>query len=559
MFATVRRGRATDFLDPCFARGPPRVSHPCGHKPCTARCPRTRAPVGPRRPQCLVRIRAAAQDPRCAQLQFQPGGRHRPGRPHRLRDQLLDRARWRRRVCGRRRGRQYRWAGRRHTADQCAHCRRAAVGRRRPPHSIQAHAASLAASGDPEHRLQDLPEQDRRRHPGRTVRRLLLSRRQALRRDLPGSGLPDAVQRERLRILRTLVSRVGNFLSLPPQRRQAPPRTHRQHGRAPAHGQRCLSAGGVPPPGLESRCRIHQQLRSASPTHQRPLRQPRLRLHPAQSRSEHRTGRTSPDRPGRPGGLPVAPQPGRQPLRATARRNRHQRTPCRRQPHRPAAHAVPAHPRCEGQGQRSTARHGSRRDVPVAQASARSRQRPVPGARQPVPHRERRARKPGHRSGLPPQAAMACRSRLHGPPDHRTPASGAAAAQAAHAGPAGRGGGRARGREPVDRRPGPHQGPVSVGPPGAEEPALHLLAARELSMGRQPTGRRAGAAHRPGGDRRFHRRRPRPAHLHRPGPQPDEPAALGAARPGRAVGVQEPRTRQGRRQQPGRTLQSPGP
>jgi type VI secretion system secreted protein VgrG len=47
-----------------------------------------------------------------------------------------------------------------------------AVGRRRPPRPVQAHPAPLAAPGHAEHRLQDLPEQDGGRHPGRTAGRL---------------------------------------------------------------------------------------------------------------------------------------------------------------------------------------------------------------------------------------------------------------------------------------------------------------------------------------------------------------------------------------------------
>jgi hypothetical protein len=97
---------------------------------------------------------------------------------------------------------------------------------------------------------------------------------------------------------------------------------------------------------------------------------------------------------------------------------------------------------------------------------------------------------------------------------------------------------RARRREPVDRRARPHQGAVPLGPAGPEEPAQHLLDSRELALGGQPAGRRAHAAHRAGGHRRFHRRRSGPAGVHGARAQPVEPAAVGAARTGGALGFQ---------------------
>jgi hypothetical protein len=62
---------------------------------------------------------------------------------------------------------------------------------------------------------------------------------------------------------------------------------------------------------------------------------------------------------------------GRQPLRSTPRRHsRCQRSPGRRPPAGAAAHAGTAHARCPSAGQRQSARHGARLQLPVEEASA---------------------------------------------------------------------------------------------------------------------------------------------------------------------------------------------
>ena len=84
-------------------------------------------------------------------------------------------------------------------------------------------------------------------------------------------------------------------------------------------------------------------------------------------------------------------------------------------------------------------------------------------------------------------------------------------------------------RGDLHRQVRPREGAVPLGPLRQEEREELVLGARLASVGRQELGRRAHAAHRPGGRRRLPRRRPRPADHHRPRLQRRADAALGPA------------------------------
>ena len=89
----------------------------------------------------------------------------------------------------------------------------------------------------------------------------------------------------------------------------------------------------------------------------------------------------------------------------------------------------------------------------------------------------------------------------------------------------------AAGRGDLHRQVRPGEGAVPLGPRGQEGREQLLLGARRRRPGPARTGAsHSHPAHRPGGDRRFPRRRPGPADHHRPRLQRRADAALRAAR-----------------------------
>ena len=121
-------------------------------------------------------------------------------------------------------------------------------------------------------------------------------------------------------------------------------------------------------------------------------------------------------------------------------------------------------------------------------------------------------------------------------------------AAAGHPGRADRGRRRRRGRGDLHRRVRPREGAVPLGPRGQERREQLVLDPRR----RRPGPARAGArsshpAHRPGGDRRLPRGRPRPADHHRPRLQRRADAALRRCRRTARRAASRRAARQGRR------------
>ena len=89
---------------------------------------------------------------------------------------------------------------------------------------------------------------------------------------------------------------------------------------------------------------------------------------------------------------------------------------------------------------------------------------------------------------------------------------------------------RTRRRRDLHRQVRPREGPVPLGPRRQEEREQLLLDPRLPPLGRPRLGSDLHPAHRPGSDRRFPRRRPRPAHHRRPSLQRRADAPLRNAR-----------------------------
>ena len=110
-------------------------------------------------------------------------------------------------------------------------------------------------------------------------------------------------------------------------------------------------------------------------------------------------------------------------------------------------------------------------------------------------------------------------------------------------------GGRAGGRGDLHRRVCPGEGAVPLGPPRQARREQLLLRAGVAGLGRRRLGLHPDPAHRPGGDRRLHRGRSRPADHHRPGLQRRRDAALRPARERDAIGMEVELLARGRRLQ----------
>ncbi|MNL31549.1 hypothetical protein D3C87_1533430 [compost metagenome] len=182
--------------------------------------------------------------------------------------------------------------------------------------------------------------------------------------------------------------------------------------------------------------------------------------------------------------------------------------------------------------------------VSHARASSRECQRRILDPADGLRDRGRRARKSSQGRGFRPLATLDGTGRIHCASDRRGIAPRAYASQAQDGWPAERSCRRPCRPEHLDRRVRAHQGPVSMGSGRSVRPEKLLHGARERGMGGQSARRDARPTHWPRGGHRVLRRGPRPADLHRSCLQPDEPAAIQAARAGCLVRVPLARTRQ---------------
>jgi type VI secretion system secreted protein VgrG len=208
-------------------------------------------------------------------------------------------------------------------------------------------------------------------------------------------------------------------------------------------------------------------------------------------------------------------QRGRQPLRAAPRgQGRGQRPAGRRPPVGAAAHAGPAHPR-----RRAQASGNLRGMVPGCSFQLQKHPRQKANAEYLILDTRLLIEDVAQDSQIVArarsQAALEGGGRLHRASDHRAAAPGADAGQALHARPAVRAGGRPRRPEHLDRRTGPHQGAVPLGPHRPEEDQHSTCWIRVSSPW---AGNQLGGMQIPRIGQEvivdFYRRRPGPADLH---------------------------------------------